>query len=585
METPVSLQRLLELQERQGYVEDKDLRQLHRETGQPLSQLEELFSSYPLFRREKPSTAVVRVCRDMTCRLRDPGLRDRLAKSASKPALAIEEVSCMGQCDRAPVLLNRARLTAASGHGEARAEDILAPATVPQILDLARRAPSSQSLTPSPAATRTPWSIDPYGGQPDYAAVRAYDEAPNPEKLIKELETANLLGMGGAGFPAHRKWRDVRDQPVTPKYVVCNGDESEPGTFKDRELLRLTPWLIVEGVLLGARVIGASTAYIYIRHEYPDQIRAVRQAIEHATWLGLCGPGTKGTPRELDICVFVSPGGYICGEQSALIEAIEGKRAEPRNRPPEITANGLFDKPTLLNNVETLAWVPAIARRGGAWYAGLGKPGYKGRRFFSISGDVAHPGVYEIPIGITLGEFLEQYANRSPIADPLKAIAPSGPSGGFLPRYLPLSELARNKAPQVVLDRFARKGETHLDVLRLEMDLNAWRSLGLMLGAGLAVYGPGTDMVPHALWATEFYRNESCGKCVPCRLGSQKLTELADDLVQRRVDPPRLARELPVIQDLAHTMRQTTICGLGYVAPEPLISLLRYFDEDVRKYL
>ena len=283
--------------------------------------------------------------------------------------------------------------------------------------------PSSQPDSSFPRHATKPWEIDAYADQPAetrYQAVRWYlsprgesssaiagspsseagapgatgspsapiDEPTRAKQVLAALETAGLLGMGGAGGRTYKKWQEVRDAKVKPKYVVCNGDESEPGTFKDREILLRTPYLVVEGVIMGGLVVGAERGIIYIRHEFHEQIAAVRRAIEEAEQLEVCGPNILGTGRSFKVEVFVSPGGYICGEQTALIEAIEDKRAEPRNRPPELQTNGLFDKPTLLNNVETLAWVPAILLRSGpvkskagettdqpgGWYAAAGRP-------------------------------------------------------------------------------------------------------------------------------------------------------------------------------------------------------------------
>ncbi len=227
-------------------------------------------------------------------------------------------------------------------------------------------------------------------------------------EVLKALETANLLGMGGAGGRSWMKWGDVQAAEGTIKYVVCNGDESEPGTFKDRELLLRAPHLVIEGMMIGAFVAGASKGYVYIRHEYDEQIAAVRKAIQDARTAGVLGEHLYGTDFSFDLEAFVSPGGYICGEQSALIEAMEDKRAEPRNRPPELQTNGLWDKPTLLNNVETFAWVPAIlVKEFGKWYAGSGVNRCKGRRLFSLSGDVVKPGVYEVANGTPLRDLIK----------------------------------------------------------------------------------------------------------------------------------------------------------------------------------
>jgi NADH:ubiquinone oxidoreductase subunit F (NADH-binding) len=378
------------------------------------------------------------------------------------------------------------------------------------------------------------------------------------------------------------------------KYVVCNGDESEPGTFKDREILLHAPHLVVEAVILAGLILKAQRGYIYIRHEFEEQIESVRAEIRRAEELGVCGQnifvGTGQPNRSFSVEVFVSPGGYICGEQTALIEAMENKRAEPRNRPPELQTNGLWDCPTLLNNVETFAWVPTIVLRGnGKWFAGRGvSPGreLKGRRFFSISGDVTRPGPYEVPIGIRLRDLIDQYAGGMIAGEPVKAVALSGPSGGFLPRQIPIEFLnsrwvARNLPPET----------THFDCLDIELDIQVTRDMGVMLGAGIVIFGDSTDMVAAALSATRFYRNESCGKCVPCRIGSQKLVELLTVVSERKYsmadiygDSETTCGRKQLIDELAETMKLTSICGLGTVASNPITSLLNYFREDVIRY-
>jgi NADH:ubiquinone oxidoreductase subunit F (NADH-binding) len=282
--------------------------------------------------------------------------------------------------------------------------------------------------------------------------------------------------------------------------------------------------------------------------------------------------------------VFISPGGYICGEQTALIEAIEDKRAEPRNRPPELQTNGLWDMPTLLNNVETFAWVPAIVLVDeGKWYAdqGAGKP-FSGARFFSVSGDVSRPGVYEVPIGITLGKLIDEYAGGVREGRPLKAVALSGASGGFLPAALPLSAL-----PAAIKERIPNDNNT-VDVRDLELDMALFRKWNLMLGAGIVIYAEGTDMLPQALSCLQFYQRESCGKCVPCRIGSTKLVELATKLSRGDMQSDELqsmTQSDGTISELVQVMRQTAICGLGTVAANPLTSLTTFFPEDVRRYL
>ena len=337
------------------------------------------------------------------------------------------------------------------------------------------------------------------------------------EAVLTEFEAADLRGMGGAGIPVAQKLRDVRDAVRTARvrerdhraFVVVNGDESEPGTFKDRELLLRLPHLIVEAVIMAGLVTGASQGFIYIRHEYTEQIEACRAEIRRAEALGMCGADASVLGRPYPVSVFVSPGGYICGEQSALIEAMSDRRAEPRNMPPKLETNGLLDLPTIVSNVETYAWMPYIYLRGGATYAGLGVNGWKGRRFFSISGDVKKPGVYEVPMGMTLRELIfgEQYCGGMVNDLPLKAFAPSGPSGGFLPAKLkPGAGLPRdhvNNKAWIALS--ARRGidvnSPEIDILDLELELNLFRALSptQALGAGLVVYAEGRDMAEQAL--------------------------------------------------------------------------------------
>ncbi len=378
---------------------------------------------------------------------------------------------------------------------------------------------------------------------------------------------------------AHKKWSDVKTAPSGDrggeKYVVCNGDESEPGTFKDRELLLRTPHLVIEGVILAGLVVGAQKGYIYIRHEYREQIDAVKLAIKEAESLTACGPDIFESGRAFSVEVYESPGGYICGEQSALIEAMEDKRAEPRNKPPELATNGLWDRPTLVSNVETFAWAPAIVRLGGAWYRDSGEAGCSGLRFFSISGDVARPGVYEVPIGSTLGGLIKLAGG---VVGKLKAVATSGPSGGFIPARVPIPE--RLRLPKSYPRDRITPGATDRDALHLELDIDVFRGFNLMLGAGIVVYAEGVDILDQAENCTQFFRNESCGKCVPCRLGTERLARLPAEIRKGSADEDHLRAIESEISALREALQQTSICGLGVVAPEPLSSALHFLRDQ-----
>jgi NADH:ubiquinone oxidoreductase subunit F (NADH-binding)/NADH:ubiquinone oxidoreductase subunit E len=570
---------LHDVQKRHGYLPNAELISLaERRPDWPLHRLHEVASFFPHFRLEPSSALEVRVCRDMACHLRGaPELKralEELVTSLGQGKVHIEGVSCLGQCDAAPAV--------------AIGEHVFRGATAARCGVLIQEALAAPESFHAPHRTDggipTGWRIDPYHGREDYGAVRKFVAEGNADALVEALKVADLRGMGGAGVWAHQKWSDVRRARGETKYIVCNADESEPTTFKDRELLFRTPHLVLEGVILGGLLVGAESGFIYIRHEYEEQIEAMRSAIARAEQLGVCGQNVLSSRRAFPVEVFVSPGGYICGEQSALIEAMEGKRAEPRNKPPLLETNGLFDKPTLLSNVETFAWVPAITVRGGDWYRDLGIRGYKGARFFSICGDVARPGAYEVPNGITLRELIDEHAGGMRGGTRLKAFAPSGPSGGFLPARLPRSTLARGfekRVPERFLAERLPETATHLDTLDLELDLQLFRDLGLMLGAGMMVYGEQTRMIEQALNASEFFRNESCGKCVPCRIGSRKTVELARGLEGRSLNTTELTSTESLLGEIRRAMELTSICGLGMVAGNPVATVFQHFREEL----
>jgi NADH:ubiquinone oxidoreductase subunit F (NADH-binding)/NADH:ubiquinone oxidoreductase subunit E len=562
------VQALIEIQERCGYLPREELRRLAQRLNVPLHRVHEVASFYPHYRLERPPQLEVRVCRDMACHLRGSarlrrGLED-LAAELDQGAVVVDGVSCLGQCDAAPFVV-------------AVGDHVCRGRSEQEVRGWVQAAAAGEPL-PQRHADRSPqgWRIDPYDGQPRYDALRRFAQTRDGDAILKELETAGLRGMGGAGFPTHLKWKAVRAAAGDVKYVVCNADESEPGTFKDRDLLRRTPHLVIEGMVLAGLVTGATRGSVYIRHEYHDELEALREAIDYAQEEKVCGDNVLGTGLAFALDVFVSPGGYIQGEESALLEAMEDRRGEPRNKPPFPVTQGLFGKPTVINNVETLAWVPAIVLRGGAWYRDQGTHGATGLRFVSISGDVNRPGVYEVPFGQTVRELVFDTAGGMRGGQKLKAVAPSGPSGGFLPAFLPAKLL-----PEKFVKERLHAGATGLDLLDLTLDLGTLGAIGGMLGAAFVAYGERADMVEQALNCTEFFRNESCGKCVPCRLGSQKLVDLIGELRGKRWDRDRPG----LVGEVAQAMTLASICGLGQVAANPISSVLKYFPEDLARYL
>jgi NADH:ubiquinone oxidoreductase subunit F (NADH-binding) len=363
-------------------------------------------------------------------------------------------------------------------------------------------------------------------------------------ELIQTLKDAKLRGMGGAGFPTGLKWDIVRGQDAATKYVICNADESEPGTFKDRQILAEQPHLVLEGMLLGMAVVGAREGIVFIRHEYGAEQRVVRAELDRLRADGLLGDDVLGSGRRLDVSVFTSPGGYILGEETALIECLEGHRGEPRNKPPFPGEYGLWGKPTLMNSVETFADVPVIIERGADWWRDQGVNGATGLKFFAVSGDVASPGVHCVPLGTPVGEVID-LAGGMRDGTTLGAVQPGGASSNFI-------------------------GPDRLD---LPLDFDSLAEAGTMLGSGAIVaVAAGTDLLAAATNVLRFFRNESCGKCVPCRVGSTKAHASLREVLEGDGDLDGARKDR--IVELEHVMRKTSICGLGQVALGPVMSVL-----------
>jgi NADH:ubiquinone oxidoreductase subunit F (NADH-binding) len=341
----------------------------------------------------------------------------------------------------------------------------------------------------------------------------------------------------------------VLSSPASPKYVICNADESEPGTFKDRQILAEQPHLVLEGMLLGMLAVGAEEGWVFIRHEYGPEEAVIRREIEALRAAGLVGANVAGTGRRLSVEVFTSPGGYILGEESALLECMEGHRGEPRNKPPFPGVYGLHGQPTLMNSVETFAHVPVIVSRGAAWWRDQGIADSTGLKFFAVSGHVGRPGVYCVPMGTTVRQLLELAGGVSG-GRPLGAVQPGGASSNFI-------------------------GPDQLD---LPLDFGPLRDAGTMLGSGaMVVMAEGTDLLAAATNVLRFFRDESCGKCVPCRVGSTKAHRILSSLLAGGGGPGDVNGQ---ITELEQVMRRTSICGLGQVALGPVLSVTRLRSGD-----
>jgi NADH:ubiquinone oxidoreductase subunit F (NADH-binding)/NADH:ubiquinone oxidoreductase subunit E len=533
------------IQLRYGFLPKAELEGLSQRTQTPLYQIHSVASFYPHFHLVPPARAEIRVCADMSCRLNGAcelraELERRFAGSPSED-VQIRDVSCLGRCDHAPaVSIN---------------DQIVMDVTAATAEQIARSALRDEEINePHPEPSRVQCKADPYKDGEKYRVVRKIVQSRAWDDVLAQLKAAELRGMGGAGFPTSMKWDLVRKQPDPVKYVVCNADESEPGTIKDRFIMTNLPHLVIEGMIIAGLVTGAKRGILYIRHEYAMQEEILGEEIRRCYHAGLLGKKILGSDLSFDLEVFVSPGGYICGEESALIEAIEGHRAEPRNKPPFPGQIGLWQKPTVINNVETFINVPQILARGVDWFTAQGVNGSRGLKFVGVSGHVERPGVFEVPMGTPMREVIFKRAGGIRGSRSLKAFAPSGPSSGYLPASM-------------------------VDV---RLDFKALADTGSMLGSGaIVVCDDTTCMLDMALNAVRFYRNESCGKCVPCRVGSQKMTDLLVRWVQAPVSEQQYRADLALLDDLSQTMSQTSICGLGQIAPAPIQSVLKHFRAEI----
>jgi NADH:ubiquinone oxidoreductase subunit F (NADH-binding)/NADH:ubiquinone oxidoreductase subunit E len=540
------IQELQRLQHRHGYLPREALYELAERLKLPFFEVYGVASFYPHFRLEPPTGVAIKVCADLSCHLAGASavkaaLQSGCERRGLNGRVSIGDTSCLGRCD-APVAY---ALDDQIYHGGT-------PAQMEAVIDGVQsgRLPALPPLPAAPSALQ----IDPYRETTPFTAVRQLLARRQFPEVIATLKASGLRGMGGAGFPTGVKWEIVRQAAGQPKYVVCNADESEPGTFKDRMLLQRVPELVLEGMVIGALTVGARQGYVYIRHEYAGERVALERALQRLQAEGLVGERLLGSELGVVIDIFDSPGGYICGEETALLEALEGKRAEPRNKPPFPGTHGLFGKPTLINNVETFAFVPAILVRGAEWFRSQGQNGAAGLKFLALSGHVRRPGVYEVPLGIPAARLIYDYGGGLPPGRSLKAFCPGGASSGFLPASL-------------------------VDV---PLDFQALAKVGSMLGSGAVVaVADHVCMLDLALNVVKFFRNESCGKCVPCRVGSQKLVHMLE----------RIAREggstadLDAIGELAEAMQLTSICGLGQAAPLPITSVVRHFRDEIEAHV
>jgi NADH-quinone oxidoreductase subunit F len=556
------------VQGRVGFISPGALNYICQRLGVPPADAYGVASFYALFALEERPPVVAHVCDDIVCRLRGGlelcrDLEQRLGPAGGPPADGAATwmpSPCLGLCERAPAVLLQCA-------GEGASDRTLAPADSAGVLaalagDVSTdttgngashvllsvpqaRGPQANQLRLLRRVGRVdPESIDEYRASGGYLALPQALRL-GPEAVLREVADSRLLGRGGAAFPTGRKWTDVARAPVRPHYVVCNADESEPGTFKDRVLMEEDPFAVIESLTIAGYATGSARGYIYVRNEYPLAMRRLQQAIDSARRRGLLGEGIMDTAFDFDIEIRRGAGAYICGEETALFNSIEGLRGEPRNKPPFPTQVGLFGKPTVVNNVETFVNVLDIILVGGPGFAAVGTQQSTGMKLFCVCGCVTEPGLYEVPFGTTLRQVLE-LAGGVRDGRPLQAILLGGAAGSFV-------------TP---------------DELDVPLTFEGTRAIGASLGSGvIMLFDDTVDLSDTLLRIAAFFRDESCGQCVPCRVGTVRQEEALLRLVASQANGSADA-EIALIDDIGLVMRDASICGLGQTAANAIQSAI-----------
>ena len=399
-----------------------------------------------------------------------------------------------------------------------------------------------------------PERIEEYIAAQGYQALMQALTEMTPLQVIEQVTKSGLRGRGGAGYPTGLKWSTVAKAVGTQKYVICNADEGDPGAFMDRSVLESDPHRVLEGMLIAAYAVGASEGFIYVRAEYPLAIKRLRVAIRQAERIGLMGANICGTKFSFRVEIRLGAGAFVCGEETALIASIEGKRGTPRPRPPYPAVEGLLGQPTLINNVETYANVAPILRNGGEWYAAIGTEKSKGTKVFALAGQVKNTGLVEVPMGITLREMVFQIGGGIPEGRTFKAVQTGGPSGGCLPS----------------------------ECLEMPVDYESLARAGSIMGSGgMIVMDESSCMVDVAKYFMDFCMTESCGKCIPCRVGTYQMHRLLDTITKLQAT----AKDIELLEELCDLVKHTSLCGLGQSAPNPVLSTLRYFAGEYKSHI
>ena len=527
--------------------------------------------------RAASSPKSVRVCIGTGCAARGSRrlyelLREAVEESAADVEIEAKCVGCHGFCERGPIIVVQPgnifyQRVEEPDIPEIFRETVLGGRVVERLLYedpvTGEKATTEDEIPFYQAQERTvlaqngsidPASINDYIAVGGYAALAKALASMQPEEIIAEVELAGLRGRGGGGFATARKWRSCRQAEGSPKYVICNGDEGDPGAFMDRSIMEGNPHSVLEGMLIGAYAIGSQRGYIYVRNEYPLAVEHLTVAIAQAKDLGLLGDNILDSSFSFDVRINRGGGAFVCGESTALMASLEGRTGEPRAKYVHTVESGFREKPTNLNNVETWANIPAIINRGGEWFSSLGTAGSKGTKVFSLVGNVENTGLVEVPMGITLRQIVEEIGGGIKDGKSFKAVQTGGPSGGCIPA-------------------------SHLDT---RVDFDELTKLGSMMGSGgMIVMDEDTCMVSVAKYFLGFLKEESCGKCTPCREGLAQMLNILDSITDGKGEPGDIEK----LDELADLLSGTALCALGKTAANPVLSTIRYFRPEYEQHI
>ena len=503
----------------------------------------------------------VNVCMDLACASQGAGaLRDALAKEAeaSGKKVLIRKTGCMGPCSSGPLVRVDPDEALYAHVKDANANAIISslgdkPVAELQC-DLNEHFDKQVRVVLENAGHIDPEKIDDYISRDGYKALLTALTEMTPNGVIHRITESGLRGRGGGGYPTGLKWATVSKAGGDLKYVVCNGDEGDPGAFMDRSVMEGDPHRVIEGMAIAAYAVGASKGFIYVRAEYPVAVARLTTALREARRRGLLGNNIGNTTFSFDIEIRLGAGAFVCGEETALIASIEGRRGTPKPRPPYPAVSGLWGKPTLINNVETYANVAPIVRNGGKWFFNMGSERSKGTKVFALTGRIKNTGLIEVPLGIKLWEIIDVIGGGVPGGHKLKAIQTGGPSGGCIPA----------------------------DMLGLGVSYDALMAAGSIMGSGgMIVMDDTSCMVNVARFFVEFCMTESCGKCIPCRAGTAQMYTL----LTRICEGTATMDDLELLVDLCGTVKETSLCGLGQTAPNPVLSTLKYFKNEYIEHI